>query len=102
MCGHREEHQAEKQDNNDEYTPPLVKVYPNPANTLLNVQVSLQAGAIARICLYNNLGQLVQCWELQNELTTLPTTSLTSGIYYYRILDEKGNVLKADKQMIIH
>jgi len=78
------------------------KVYPNPANTLLNVQVDLEQGQVAQICLYNSLGQLVQCMELRDNLSTLSTSSLAAGIYYYRIIDETGAVLKADKQMIVH
>ena len=40
---------------------PNVLVYPNPANTLLNIAMQLPQGDKAQICLFNNLGQLVQC-----------------------------------------
>lgn len=78
------------------------KVYPNPANTLLNVEVSLQAGQIAYFELYNNLGQLIMDKTLNSQLTSLPVTDLSSGIYYYRIIGQDGSTLKADKQMLMH
>ncbi len=79
-----------------------VKVYPNPANTQLTIEINFAKGGIANICLYNELGQRVYCQELKDIITTIPISSLTSGIYYYRILDIKGNLMREDKQMIIH
>lgn len=79
-----------------------VKLYPNPANTALSVELSLKQGETATICLYNNMGQLVECEQIYNNITSMPTGNLTAGIYYYRIIDNKGNLLKSDKQAIIH
>ncbi len=78
------------------------QVYPNPANTELNIELSLQQGKTANVCLYNSLGQVVICESLQNGLNELTINKLTNGIYYYRIIDNNGDLLKADKQMIIH
>jgi hypothetical protein len=98
--GHRMLHLVKKNGSYDSAI--IANVYPNPANTKLNIELQLQLGAIVHICLYNSIGQLMQCEELQSNLTTLPISNLSSGLYYYRITDENGNVLKADKQMIIH
>ena len=76
-------------------------VYPNPASTLLNVQVKLQLNEVANICLYNNLGEMVMCQVLKASLTTLPINNLASGIYYYRITDMNGALIKADKVMVV-
>ncbi len=97
---HRMLHAVKKNGKNDSAI--IANVYPNPANTKLTIEIQLQSGSFVHICLYNSIGQLVQCEELQSNITTLPISNLSSGLYYYRITDENGNVLKADKQMIIH
>jgi len=78
------------------------KVYPNPANTELNIEVALQPGETARMCLYNSLGQEVECKDLTKNLTALPTKVFAEGLYYYRITNNSGNVLKEGRQMIVH
>jgi len=77
-------------------------VYPNPANTLLNVAVALQPHQTASVCLYNTMGEKVRCITLQNYLTEISTVDLPAGIYYYRITDNMDNLIKADKIIIIH
>ncbi|MEO6883787.1 MAG: T9SS type A sorting domain-containing protein [Bacteroidia bacterium] len=79
-----------------------VKVYPNPATNLLNVAVDMQQLKSGSICLYNTTGQAVECEELSGNITTLSTNNLTSGLYYYRITDGEGNLVKADKIIILH
>jgi len=78
------------------------KVYPNPANTMLNIQVNLIQGQIAYFVMYNSLGEEIKSMELDNQLTTLPTNNLSAGMYYYRIIDKNGNIIKADKQLLMH
>ena len=79
-----------------------VKVYPNPANTALNIEMELNSGQVAFLELYNSLGQQVLDKKLENNLTTIPIANLTAGIYYFRIIDNNGNLLLSDKQMIVH
>lgn len=78
------------------------KVYPNPANSLLTIEVNLPSGQMDEICIYNSLGEKVVCEELEQNLTTLSTNNLSSGIYYYRITNIKGALIRSDKVMIIH
>ncbi|MGP8214627.1 MAG: T9SS type A sorting domain-containing protein [Bacteroidia bacterium] len=78
------------------------KVYPNPANSLLNVEVELTNGETGNICIYNSLGEKLVCETLAQNMTILPINSMSSGIYYYRIIDNNGNLIKADKIMVIH
>lgn len=89
---------------NETVIPPAgsVQVYPNPVNTLLNVVVPLQKGQTVNICLYNSLGEVVRCETLSTSHSTINTSNLAVGLYYYRITDANGTILKADKQMIIH
>ena len=78
------------------------KVYPNPANSTLNVEVRLPSGKAYQICIYSSLGEKVICEQLEQNITSLPTNTLVPGIYYYRISDMNGLLIKSDKVMIIH
>jgi type IX secretion system substrate protein len=80
----------------------IAKAYPNPASTLLNVDVQLQIGKIENICIYNSLGELIRCENLITNHTVLSINTLPSGIYLYRITDIEGNLIKTDKVIIIH
>jgi len=79
-----------------------VIVYPNPASTLLNVEVGLANGQTGTICMYSSLGEKVICEEITQHITILPINTLVPGIYYYRITDENSKLIKADKVMIVH
>ena len=79
-----------------------VKVYPNPANNLLNVAIALPKGELGyTMCLYNSEGNRVMCETLSNDISTFSINQLSSGMYYYRIVDGSGNIVKADKVTII-
>ncbi len=78
------------------------RVYPDPANTLLNIEIKLPAGNAYNMCMYNSLGEKVICEELTEPITILPINTLLTGIYFYRIIDESGKLIKADKVMIMH
>ena len=77
-------------------------MYPNPANTELNVEVQLQLGNSDNICLFNMMGEKVICQELTNKLTTFAIDKFAAGIYLYRITDSVGNLIKTDKVVITH
>ncbi|HVA97504.1 MAG TPA: T9SS type A sorting domain-containing protein, partial [Bacteroidia bacterium] len=87
-----------------EYKPnkPNANVYPNPANNLLNVAISLPKGELEyTMCLYNSEGNRVMCETLSSDISTFSINQLSSGMYYYRIIDSSGNLVKADKVTII-
>jgi len=79
-----------------------VNVYPNPANSSLNIETQLGAGEVENICLYNTFGQQVRCTELSNNITTISISNLAAGIYFYRVTDTEGNLVHSDKVVIVH
>ncbi|MEO6883144.1 MAG: choice-of-anchor tandem repeat GloVer-containing protein [Bacteroidia bacterium] len=79
-----------------------VKVYPNPATNLLNVAVDMQQIKSGSICLYNTTGQEVECEDLSGNITSISINKLSAGLYYYRILNSNGSLIKADKITIVH
>jgi len=92
----------ETMDAASEVTTTDIKVYPNPANSILNIQTQLAAGQTENMCIYNNLGQQMHCLELTDNNTTISIDNLPAGIYFYRITDMSGNLIKNDKLMIVH
>ena len=78
-----------------------VSVYPNPAWTELNIKFEQYNGKKTFMLLFNAMGQQMQMMELKNEFTTVPINDLATGLYYYRIIDDSGNMLESGKQMII-
>ncbi len=98
------DHKAQKRSGQtvDSINSIIAKVYPNPANTLLNIEMNLPAGQIAYFTMYNDIGEKIENMQLTSEMTNLSITNLPSGMYYYRITDKNGNLVKADKQMILH
>jgi len=78
-----------------------VTIYPNPASTLLNVAINMSQIKVGSICLYNTTGEEVRCETLSGNITSISITDLPSGMYYYRITDANGNLVKADKVTII-
>ena len=78
-----------------------IKVYPNPASTMLNIEVQNNSEQ-DNFCLYNDFGQLVECTRMNNNFNTVSVSNLPAGLYYYRITDENGKLIKADKVAVIH
>lgn len=71
-----------------------VVVYPNPANTVLNIQCNENLGR-GKICIYNNLGQELSQQELQNTyLQTINVADLKPGLYTLKMQTESGNELQ--------
>ncbi len=81
---------------------PLVEVYPNPANTLLNIALNISQVQSPTVCIFNMMGEQIKCLELTDNITAISTSTLAQGMYYYRITNANGNLIKADKVMVMH
>ncbi|HXB11587.1 MAG TPA: T9SS type A sorting domain-containing protein, partial [Bacteroidia bacterium] len=88
--------------NSDTLAMKQVNVYPNPANSVLNIETELGTGEVENICLYNTFGQQVRCTELTDNITTISISNLAAGMYFYRVTDTSGNLIHSDKVVIIH
>ena len=65
-----------------------VKIYPNPAFDVLNIEMET---SFARVEVYNQLGELVLLENMNNQQLTVK--SLTSGVYYLRLKDENDELI---------
>jgi hypothetical protein len=74
--------------------------YPNPASTNLNVLISEpHPGMTIRI--YDVLGRNLLNANNQGLITPINVSSLTTGSYFYEVLDANGNLLKTDKFSVV-
>jgi hypothetical protein len=72
-----------------------IKVFPNPSNGKFTFQ-----GANSQIEIYNELGSKVYS-SLVKSTMEIDMSSQPIGIYFYRVIDNKGEMLKADKVVIV-
>ncbi len=79
----------------------IAAVYPNPASTSLHISVNMGLNETDNLCIYNSVGEAVKCETLKDNLSTISTAELAAGIYFYRITDNAGNLIKSDKLMIV-
>lgn len=66
------------------------KVYPNPTTGILNVEISNANASL--ISIYNLDGSLVKTEALNGMKGSVNVSTLTSGMYIYRIVTDKGEV----------
>ena len=60
------------------------KVFPNPAKTFFNIQLS--KGEVEKIGIYNHLGQLLN----HQKQGTVDITQLSSGLYFVEVISNLG------------
>ena len=73
----------------EEQHPNTVSISPNPFDHQLEISEITNQTSIRIV---NHLGQVVFTHELQAPTTALKMPSLSQGVYYYQILDNKGNI----------
>jgi len=80
-----------------------VKVFPNPAKNMLNIQFEETISTDGRIQIYNNMGSLVLCAEINkgNAAKTIDVSQLQSGLYFYSII-LSGEKISSGKLTILN
>lgn len=63
-----------------------LKVYPNPAQQILSIEVNDNENSDIPITVYNSLGKVVYQDSLQNKKKSIDVSRWTPGMYYVRIL----------------
>ncbi|MBN2890652.1 MAG: S8 family serine peptidase [Bacteroidales bacterium] len=67
----------------------LVKVYPNPAISTLNISISPEIFSETSLIIYNNLGQKVMSMEnVKDQFIQLDLSTFKTGVYYIRIFND--------------
>ncbi|HXU26477.1 MAG TPA: ice-binding family protein, partial [Bacteroidia bacterium] len=74
----------------------VVTIYPNPFNTSISINNISQSNNI-ELKIYNVLGAEIMSKIITIQSTTLETSNLSTGIYYYKILDNTNKVIQSGK-----
>ena len=64
-----------------------VSVYPNPANGVINVDLTSELTKNSTLEVYDALGKLVVKQVLANELNSINISTLSNGIYTFKVLN---------------
>jgi hypothetical protein len=75
-----------------------ISIYPNPNNGLFKIQSSASGQYTVEI--YNVLGEKVKSFELTGNTNQVDLSSQPNGVYLYRVLSEKGNLIGQGKIVI--
>jgi hypothetical protein len=80
-----------------------VTVYPNPFSTSTNIQLN-DASQINsyEMKIYNVAGEEVMNLKLTASLTTVSTSALASGMYFYKITDRSNTIIQSGKLISQH
>jgi hypothetical protein len=85
----------------------LSQNYPNPFNPTTTIRFTISEDAFATLKIYNILGQEVatlanheQFLAGENEVT-FDASSLASGVYYYRLIVNDGQLQQVKKMMLV-
>ncbi|MBL7895556.1 MAG: T9SS type A sorting domain-containing protein [Bacteroidia bacterium] len=79
-----------------------LKIYPQPATNVVNIQLNLQMDApFNKYQLYNNLGQLIREEELsfKNHIATITFEDLANGVYFISISNLQNETIT--KKLVI-
>ena len=67
-------------------------VYPNPTKDLLTFDLLNTSNQISEIRIHDVQGKLIQTLtNFEEQLVTISTKSLTSGLYIVKIMNSEGN-----------
>lgn len=66
-----------------------LNVYPNPVSTILNID---GIEGFKEAILYNSLGQLVMCRQLENNLLRINVSGLTKGTYHLQLIGDQSSI----------
>ncbi|MCY7408932.1 MAG: T9SS type A sorting domain-containing protein, partial [Chitinophagales bacterium] len=69
-----------------------IKIFPNPTHDNLNILSNYFNKEIKNFEIYNLKGELIQQYKIKQAKQSM-TLNVPSGIYFYRILDSKNNIV---------
>lgn len=88
----------------EEWIPEVFRVYPNPAQSFLNVELQSKEPGNYQMMLLNGQGQKVEVktWQIHNSTRkeTLALDQLPSGLYHLILVHPEGKV--ATKRVVLH
>jgi len=77
------------------------KVYPNPAQDKLTIDVAYASEKISQCVMTDIGGNVILQQEMLQNKTTIPVAELAPGLYFYQLKDQAGNVHYTGKAQVI-
>ena len=79
---------------------PIVRLYPNPATSIINLDLSKVANQGYSIQVYSFLGR--KMYEATNisQRVTLNLTDYNRGVYVYQLRDRSGKLIETGKSQV--
>ena len=69
-----------------------VKVFPNPATSIINFQITNGVVGECQLKLYDLLGKEIKKYEINKATTEISREDLPNGIYFYQVTNSKGMI----------
>lgn len=74
----------------DENDAQNARIYPNPAKSVLNVEMT----GLKEVVIYNSLGQKIGAFAAETDKMTVNTDDFAGGIYFLHIVSDNGSSVK--------
>ena len=79
---------------NDLIEPKGIKLYPNPFQTILNIeQESIRSSNLPTLSLFDVAGQQIQSVLLKDVTQQISTADLGNGLYFYQFINANGQMI---------
>lgn len=76
-----------------------VNVFPNPATTVVNFNIS-GTDLATQADIYDITGQKIHSYQFKNSLSSVNTSGYSTGLYFYKLYDKSGTELKVGKFIV--
>jgi hypothetical protein len=86
---------------NGESQAKLIKFYPNPATTVINLDFQRGYNRSYSIQIYNFIGKLVLELKSVSSHTSINLEDFYRGIYIFQLRDAKGSIIESGKFQVI-
>ncbi len=80
---------------------PNIKLYPNPASNVINVEYSLEENEVASVTISDVTGRVIKTAQLKpkTNVSTLDVTEIPTGVYFISLI--KNNSALVNKKIVI-
>ncbi|WP_158266947.1 T9SS type A sorting domain-containing protein [Chitinophaga niastensis] len=79
-----------------------MKLYPNPATTIINFQIQQHNNdQIYDLIVYNFLGKKMEQLKAISDRTTVSLDNYYNGIYIFQLRDQRGNLIESGKFNVV-
>ena len=94
--------QSEKSQPSTEGGSKIVKLYPNPATTIINFEIQQHNNdRLYDLIVYNFLGKKIEQLKGISSRTTVSLDNYYNGLYIFQLRDQRGNLVESGKFNVV-